>query len=450
MKFFSKPSIAWQRRLCAGMLLLIVLTRVSAEEDGVETVATSLSLSQVLSRVIQDSPELAVFPYHLRAAEARALQASLRPNPELSLEVENIAGDGEFSGTDSAEVTLALSQVIELGGKRRYRQDVARLGGHIVQRDYDVARLAVLANAANRFLDVVWAQALLQLAEQSATWAKTAEGTAQARLRAGSASRAELSQTRIETFRATLAVSEVQNRLASARQRLAAQWGAERADFDGVRAEVFSLNEVPDFQQLRDQIEQSPQLKRYLTLDRLRQAELDLAIAQGRQNLNVGLGVRHDKASGDQGLTLEFSMPLGISNRNQGGIREARADLERLDSERAATRILIYGELHRLYQQLQQARRTVEVLREQALPEAERALTQIEKGYRQGRFSYLELLEMHRQRLTVSREAIDAAVAFHRALLTLEQITGESLTEPTHSILLPKRSELHQIQDEEK
>lgn len=414
--------------LCIGLLLGAPARAAPDDTDEV------LSLSQVLARVLRDSPELAVFPYHLRAAEARALQAGLRPNPELSLEVENVAGDGAFSGADAAEVTLALSQVIELGGKRRHRRAVARLAGDVVQRDYDVARLDVLANAARQFLAVAQAQRLLQLAEQAASWTEQAEQAVQARFQAGSVSRAELSQARIDALRARLAVGEVQNALEIARLQLASLWGAEQTAFV-VQADLFELAEVTAFAELRDRLKQSPQLQRYLTLDRLRQAQLDLAIAQGRQDPTIGLGVKRFEATGDQALTFEFSMPLGISNRNQGEIAAARADLERLGYERRVTRLELYTEVYRLYQQLQQARRTVEVLRQQALPEAERALSQVEQGYRTGRFSYLEWVEVRRQRLAVEREAIEAASAFHRALLTLEQLTGTALTASSHSIV---------------
>src|SRR5690554_2512483 len=104
-------------RWCLALLALLS-SQVAAQP--------SLTLREALSRSLEHSPALAEFPYRQRAAEARALQASLSPNPELSLEVENLAGSGRFDGADSAEVTLALSQVIELGNKRRLREAVAR------------------------------------------------------------------------------------------------------------------------------------------------------------------------------------------------------------------------------------------------------------------------------------------------------------------------------------
>ena len=77
-----------------------------------------MTLRQALALTLSRSPELAAISYDIRIAEARILQAQLRPNPELDLEAEDIAGSGEFSNARRSENTLQLGQLIELGGKR--------------------------------------------------------------------------------------------------------------------------------------------------------------------------------------------------------------------------------------------------------------------------------------------------------------------------------------------
>ena len=89
--------------ICGALLSLSGLTH-AADRDP-----TTLTLSETFARVLSDSPDLAMYPYDIRAAEARALQAGFRPNPQISLDVEDIGGSGEFSGTDAMETTLALS-----------------------------------------------------------------------------------------------------------------------------------------------------------------------------------------------------------------------------------------------------------------------------------------------------------------------------------------------------
>src|SRR5919198_1502431 len=99
-------------------------------------------------------------------APHRTLQAGLRPNPELGLEVENVAGTGALRGGRSAETTLRLSQVIELGGKRIRRLRVAAFERDLAAWDYETKRLEVLTAVAQAFIEVVRAQERLGAEEE--------------------------------------------------------------------------------------------------------------------------------------------------------------------------------------------------------------------------------------------------------------------------------------------
>lgn len=411
-------------RLSIGGALLCLSGLIYAADSD----ETTLTLSEAFARVLSGNPALAMYPYDIRAAEARALQAGFRPNPRVSIDVENIAGNGEFSGTDAMETTLALSQVIEMGGKRALRRDIGQWRRQTIERDYELARVDVLSAAASRYLEVAQTQRLLAFAEQVVDFTSAAENVAQRRFTAGSASRAELSRARTDLMQAKLAVSNLRVRLANARRRLASLWGESSADFTAVEAELFALSTVPDFTQIQRQLEQSPQLQRFLTLERLRRAELDLAIARGRQDIEAGAGIRRVEGSDDTGLVFSLAMPLGVFDRNQGDITAAREGLAKLDLEEKATRVKVFTELRNAFAQLEQARERVTLLREQILPEAQQALALIQEGYGDGRFSYLELVEARRQLLSFKTEAVAAATDFHQTLITLETLTGQPLT----------------------
>src|SRR5207253_2692781 len=117
-----------------------------------------LTLPQAMALALLQNPELSAFAWEVRAAEARTLQAGLRPNPELGLEVENLAGTGTFRGGRSAETTLRLSQVIELGGKRSRRLRVAALERDLAAWDYETKRIEALTAVAQAFIEVLRAQ----------------------------------------------------------------------------------------------------------------------------------------------------------------------------------------------------------------------------------------------------------------------------------------------------
>ena len=80
-----------------------------------------LKLSQALKRVVAANPRLAVAERELGVAVGRRIQAAAIPNPEFAPLVENVLGSGQYKGSQSAQTTLTLSQLIEFPGKRDAR-----------------------------------------------------------------------------------------------------------------------------------------------------------------------------------------------------------------------------------------------------------------------------------------------------------------------------------------
>jgi cobalt-zinc-cadmium efflux system outer membrane protein len=117
-----------------------------------------LRLQDALALALLRNAGLAADSYELRAREAALLQAGALPNPTQSLELEDVAGTGEFSGVDQAQTTLLLGQLIELGGKRAARIEVAAAERDLAAFGYEVRRIDVLAGTAGAFVDVLAAQ----------------------------------------------------------------------------------------------------------------------------------------------------------------------------------------------------------------------------------------------------------------------------------------------------
>ncbi|MGQ7383435.1 TolC family protein, partial [Streptococcus suis] len=82
-------------------------------------------MAAAVQAALARNPDLAANAYELKAADARILQARLRPNPEVSVQLDNLSVAGAARGSDVAASTLSLSQVIEMGGKRALRTEVA-------------------------------------------------------------------------------------------------------------------------------------------------------------------------------------------------------------------------------------------------------------------------------------------------------------------------------------
>jgi cobalt-zinc-cadmium efflux system outer membrane protein len=125
----------------------------------------TLTLHDALARALQHNPRLRAFAWEIRAREAQVQQAGRPPNPELGADLEDFAGTGLLRGFDATEVTVGLSQLVELGGDRRSRRRVAASERDLAGWDYETVRLDVLTETTQAFTAVLAAQERLALAD---------------------------------------------------------------------------------------------------------------------------------------------------------------------------------------------------------------------------------------------------------------------------------------------
>jgi cobalt-zinc-cadmium efflux system outer membrane protein len=423
------PALA---RACMTRLLLLISVAVSplavagsANPDG------DLTLARAIDAALSGNPDLRASTYELSAGQARLLQAGLRRNPDIGLELENFAGSREFNGTDSLETTLSLSQVVELGGKRSLRQSVAEHDLEGITIEQRARELDVLAEVTRRFIDVVVAQERVEFASQASTLAGNTVDAIDARVRAGRSPEAERSRARVASTRATVELRQAESELRSARFALAATWGGEEPAFVSAKAQLFDLPKIDTIAALLERVDQAPDFLRFASLERQRDAELQLARAQARPDLTFSLGVRRLQATNDNALVAGFAMPIGVFDRNQGGIREAQVRVEQTSAQRDAARVIARSNLLSLHQELGAARLRFETLRNDAVPQAELALEQTRGGYTRGRFSFLELVSVQEELLALRAASIDAAADYHRMLVEIERLTGTALAQQT-------------------
>lgn len=418
------------RRVCVVYFFLcgfgITLQAATAEAGAP---AAELTLGQAIELALRRNPELIASGYDLSAAQARILQAGVRPNPEVSLELENFAGSGNAGGADALETTLSLGQVVELGGKRQLRVSVAESDLNVFSVEQRARQLDVLAEVARRFIDVVAAQERLRFAEQSSQLAQRTLEAISARVAAARSPEAERSRARIALTRAQLEQAQARTELQSARYALVALWGDAQPTFSVAQANLFAFPSLDTFESLLARLERNPDFVRFASEARLRDAEVRLAQAQARPNLTFSLGVRQFQQSNDAALVGGFSMALPVFDRNRGAIREAQVRRAQSDAERDAAFARARAGLFGLYQQVNAARVRSDTLRSEAIPQAQTALEQSQYGYDRGRFSFLELVTSQQELLVLQEAAIDAAADYHRLLAEIERLTNEPLTD---------------------
>jgi cobalt-zinc-cadmium efflux system outer membrane protein len=413
-------------------LLLVLLAGTWAPQlraAGPIPAARTLTLGAALERAQRSNPELRTLDLELRALDARREQAGVRPNPELTLAPENVFGSGEFSGIGAGELTLSLSQVLERGGKRARRVAVVDAEMSVAEAERTARRVDLLAEVTREFIAIVACQERVATARSGVAIAARTLAAVEKRVAAAASPLAEGHRARVASIRARLAQQRAEQELAAAQRQLASRWGALEADFDIAGANLFALDELPDYAQFLGRLPDSAALVRFASEARLRDAQVRLEQARQRQDVAVAAGVRRLQASGDQALVLSFSMPLALGDRNAGAIREAQVRRAQLDAQQDAAGLRLQADLFALYRETGQVRREALALQGEVLPELEQALAQTEYAYQRGRYSYLELVDAQRALLEARQQAIDSAASYHTLVAEIERLTGAAVTD---------------------
>ncbi len=385
-----------------------------------------LTLRRAVALALVQNPELTVFPKDLRIAEARRLQASLRPNPDVSLFAEDFAGSGNFGGTDLVQNTLQLSQLIELGGKRAARIRAAEAGRGVVNFDYEARWLKVVTETAQAFVDLLGAQDRLTLSQAALGLAERFVPDAEKRVEAGRSSAVETTRARVAVAAARITVEKEKGQVALARARLSAQWADTRPQFSQAVGNLESTREVPSLPVLRQRVPHHPLLAKAEAERVQREAQAVVARRKAIPDITLSGGARHLNATNDNSFVAGVSVPLPFWNRNQGNIAEAQQLAARSEDEIRAIEIGLNTQLAIAYESLRDARIEFTLLRSTVLPELQKAFELTNEGYLNGRFSYLELTESRRTLAESRLQYLQALINYQKAAAAIEGLTGSA------------------------
>lgn len=399
-------------RAVVGALLAVTIATAPAFAQA----PAPHTLAEALRQAEASSPQIAAAEADVRAAEGRARQAGLGPNPGISLEVENALGSGPYSGMDNAETTLAIEQSLELGGKRRARVAAARAEVEAARARLAITRAEIAFEVRSAFAEVLAARKRLALAEQAVERATELARIASKLVEEGR-------EPPLRAYRALTAASEAAVARDTARVQVATS----------IRALTLLTGEPEGtFEIVEPAVGESPsyaQLDPSSTLD-VQLAELELAAARARvdvertgriPDVTVEGGVRQFRESGDTAFVAGVSVPLPIRNRNQGSIAAAEAEATAAQYRRNLALAQANRRIADARAALAAADARLATLRKLSLPDAEEAVRLARIGYREGEFSLLEVLDAEQALATARDSLIEAELARAKALAALER-----------------------------
>ncbi|PBN42731.1 TolC family protein [Sphingobium sp. D43FB] len=372
----------------------------------------SFTLAQALERAGATSPAIESGAAGVLAAQAARSVAGLRPNPELNIQTENVAGSGDYGGFRSAETTAQVTLPLELGGKRPARvalanaqQDRAQIEQAVIAADL---RLAV----TQTYVSAVSAAERATVAQRQVTIAAEALRSAQVRVRAGRASPLEAQRAELAHLNAQ-ATQEQAERLANvARANLGRLIGGPVAGALDLRwFETLAVARPVDRAAVSDMLTARAAALDVATAD----AQVRLAGAQRVPDLQLFAGPRRLSGSNDTAMLMGINIPLQIFDNGGAAQAQARAERQRADATRRMTEIQLDQAIASADAEVANAETAARIASGPALAAAQEAARIARIGYREGKFGQIDLIEAERTLLDTRMAAIDALATYHDA-----------------------------------
>lgn len=351
----------------------------------------------------ENNPSLRASLYAIQAARGRAVQAGLYPNPDV------MSGPSQLAGPAS-QYQVFYSQEIVVAHKLKLDRDAALQEAKRLEFEWVQTRYQVLTNVRKLYFAALASQERVAVLEQLVMLADQSRGTAERLQKAGEGARVDTILLDIEYQRARMDRENSGAVLEYAKRSLAAGLGLPDAQLPLLVAEWDRpLPAFEDDPGLRDFILRNAQVQAAVVEIARQQTLLQRARVEPIPNITVSTGYQYSHADTHphQGV-LTLSMPIPIWNRNQGAVAAAQSDAAKalFDSRNAHNDVA--GRLAESLGKFIGSKRMVERYRGSILPLAREAFQITRKGYEEGQFDFLRLLQSQKALLEANLGYIQA------------------------------------------
>ena len=385
-----------------------------------------LTLQRVVSLYIERNLELQAERYRLERTKADAIAARLRPNPGVSVMAENLRVSGPVAASRLYELGATYSETIELGGKRKLREQVAAVTISAGEARVANAMRKGIAEVKRLYFQAVLARRDIEVAIENRQMFQQLVQFNLARFQEGAIPEADLIKVRLERIKFDSALKQ-----AELRERQAMIQLAENLEDDAIAKQVVAgevdlrilnpdldtlletaLRERPDVQAAQREVEA---------------AKEKIALEEARARADISPFVGYKRLANDNTVMFGVNLPLKVRDRNQAGIARAQADQKAAGALREVAKSHTTAEVKAAYEAFQTAREQVQTFRDELLNQADESRSIALVAYQDGATPLLSLLEAQRTRADVRQQYFRTLFDYQVSLSELELAVGREI-----------------------
>lgn len=379
--------------------------------------APSITLAELEQIAIGNNPTIAQAEARVAAARGNWLQVGLPPNPTFGYQGNEIGDEGR-----AGQQGLIAGQEFVTANKLSLRRQVAAREIAVAEQQALAQHLRVLADVRQRFYAALIAQQRVATAQSLLDTATRSADTIEQLLKGEQSTRIDLLQAQVESQSVRVRVETARNSHQAAWRRLAAVVGVDLA-IQPLSGELTTELPLAEWETSLARIQsESPEVAAALTQIQRARWALQRACAEAKPNVDVQFGVQYDDATQDPISMLQVTVPLVIFNRNQGGIREAQAQI--VEASRNADRLQreLQERLAEVFERYLNARQQTQTYEKEILPRAKETLDLVTTGYQAGEVQYLTLLTAQRTYFETNLAYLDSLEQLWLAHVEIESL----------------------------
>jgi cobalt-zinc-cadmium efflux system outer membrane protein len=380
--------------------------------------AEALNFEQIKQKALNNNPGLSAGNSAVKAAEAEILQAGAILNPELEISSENF-------GENAIEVVL--TQPIEIGGKRNARIQLARKALRAAELENDATRLGLEAEIIRRCVPILGLQKKIAVLDSLASVMGESLTDIKRRIQAGAAMEADALRTEMELDELLMEKAALNRQLNQQKKELAALWGnTDDADIQL----AFTLNSaisLPQRPEILKKIHEHPEGKLLKLKQETAAAEIRQLKAEAFPELAISAGYLRNNEEDENAVIAGMSISLPLFNRNKGAILSKGHEVTAAGKKFQAFFVERTTKAGTILSEIENTTEAFSVLTEKLQPKAKNVYALLERYYKYGNISILEVLESRRNLLEINLRSIDLITENALLAADLMELTGISV-----------------------
>ena len=396
------------------ILSIWIVAHQPAQAQALAQGPVKLTVSDCINRVLAHNPRLQAMRHRKQAMSDVMDDTRQLANPELEVEWENFGGTGVLKDVEMGEHTFRISQPIEIGGKRRVRRESAGLQFRVAELQFLQERAALVRDTRLAFIATLHARDTRALAADSLDRTREMLGLVESLLQEGLVPESDKRKARLQVLNAQLRLETAGQAYDAALARLTSLWGNTGETTIALQGEL-SLPAAPSDDIPDNGMSETVSGLLLQTQVAVAEKEVELARKLRLPNLSIQAGYRTFHDTDEHAYVAGISLELPVFNTGRWKAGMARARALETGARIEAERLQLETDLQNTCRAIARAYRSCVLLEQEMLPVATAELAAARTAYREGQYSYLEVLESLRVWLDV-REKLSATLTAYAGL----------------------------------